>query len=407
MNSRANTQFYLILFGIFTIYIHLLPIEAETFPALMLLFTTYAGILFFLKSENYLLYYDEAGALVLLIIIFCYGTVSLITDGSRIIIEVIKYSLGPLFYLYLRRRRKVICYKPLRNILLIVLFLTICVLLEIGPIISLFKMIIPRFVAIIKFRGISIFTTEPSYFSFFAMFGLVTTRYLYIKDRCSRFQYRFLLILIFILSIFTLSVYVFLTIFLFFIGILYYRNKMFGLLPFIVMLIVILFSESLPYSRITQMLVSTKKLIQGNITLNSYIFSYETSGTTRILLNLLAIVTIFIRPLGTGLSSFSSNILPNSESLGIDVMSHPIINRQLSKGHMYAQTYFTNLVNDIGLFSLLFLYIVFSNNTKQKSSVYYIALLYILFMTFFQGQITNPILWYLIVLLKKEDLIEK
>ena len=403
MIRREKSPFSLILLGVFTIYIHILPINVETFPVVLSLIVLCTVILSFVKRENYCLYRDELAALLLLFIILAYGIITILVDGISAIIEVFKYLLGPLFYLFFRRMRPVIEYKPIRNTLVFLFILTLAVISGISPVIEIIKIFIPRFEAILNFRGISVLTPEPSYFSFFAMFSLITARYLYTKKKCSNQQYWFLLIIIIILSAFTFSVYVYMTIFLFFFAILFSKNKLFGIIPLSIILIAVFVSDKLPYNRISQMLISTKNLLTGNISVNSFLYTYETSGTTRIILNLLAFTTVFIKPLGTGFASLSLNALPNAAVLGINLRQHPVIAPQLGNSVMYAQTYFANIVNDMGVFSFLYLYMVFSNNKKEKGSVYFIALFFVLFMTFFQGQITNPVLWYLIVMLKKED----
>lgn len=72
-----------------------------------------------------------------------------------------------------------------------------------------------------------------------------------------------------------------------------------------------------------------------------------------------------------------------------------------------AQTYFANLTASIGFMAIFYIVLLFSNNKKTSSTQDRTAQFFlyssIMFFSLFQMQITNPTLWLLISLCKKDS----
>ena len=138
---------------------------------------------------------------------------------------------------------------------------------------------------------------------------------------------------------------------------------------------------------------------KGDFDLVSFLFTQESSGGTRIIVNFLAIASIFINPFGSGLGSFSDKIDLYSTYFGLDLSKHEVLGVDLIN-KIYPQTYFANLCNDIGLFSMLLFPIILLNNDNSNKSFNLKRNLCLIFLILFQSQITNPAFWYLIAISK-------
>jgi len=96
-------------------------------------------------------------------------------------------------------------------------------------------------------------------------------------------------------------------------------------------------------------------------------------------------------------------IVEVGHKLNLPVESNEVIKNWIGST-VYAQTYFANLANDIGILSLVYL-VVFFTNYKRFYTLKFrtIVFFFLLLTTFFQSQITNPIPWIILALVKTDN----
>jgi ABC-type iron transport system FetAB permease component len=107
---------------------------------------------------------------------------------------------------------------------------------------------------------------------------------------------------------------------------------------------------------------------------------------------------LFLMPLGYGIGSFPHVWTDVARKLSINPSSHEVL--QLYDT-IYPQTYFATVCNDVGVFALLLFVLIFIYN-KKRSNFNSKVITVIMILFFFQSQITSPLLWFLIAVLKKD-----
>jgi hypothetical protein len=163
--------------------------------------------------------------------------------------------------------------------------------------------------------------------------------------------------------------------------------------------------ESLPSGRLSNLLNAVVSLFLKDFDIIYFLFKAEPSGSTRVILNYLALSVPFsISSLGLGLGGFQMYWIDIATTMGVPIFDHEVLDHITRP---VSQTYFTHLASSLGIFSFIYFGIVFSKNTKVKNEcsltkrIYFFSLSIILIFTFFQLQITNPILWVIIATLKQ------
>lgn len=401
LNKFSLNNFLFISF--FLIFLHFIPIGVETQPHISLIL---ALVIFFssIKSYNYVKK-DIIFLYLLLVVIFIYALLQIIYQYSLSpLLELTKYFIGPIVYIAIRYSNFSISYKVFRNTLYSLIFLGFINLIFPSIYEFIFGIIIPRFSGnqVGGVRGITILTPEPSYFVIFQIILLITIEKQLSYKHITVAERKYLNILKYLalfLSLFTKSALVLLICIIFLIPSKINFKRFFLLIlliPIIAFLTYTFFSEN-RLSQIINLLYDLLK--EGDFNIVTFLFTQESSGGTRVIVNFLAIASIFINPFGSGLGSFSNMLGFYGAYFGLDISNHEVLGSD-SINKIYPQTYFANLCNDIGIFALLLFPIILVNNENSNKAYNLKRNLCLVFMILFQSQITNPAFWYLIAISK-------
>jgi hypothetical protein len=393
----------LLFISFFTIFFHLIPIGVETQPFLSVII---ALLLFFSSNDSGFIFKKDVVFLYFLIfVLFAYSFYQLTFYYSFIpVLEFFKYLIGPIIFLALRKSTFVISYKIFKIIVYILLFFGLLNLILPSMYEFVFGNIIPRFKGNAPggIRGITILTPEPSYFVVFQIILLTIIEKQLAYKNLSLLESKkliYLKILVLLLSLFTKSAYVLILGLIFSLPSKINIKKLLKILLISFLLLLLLlnfFSEN----RLFQIVNLLYELVsEGDFDFISFLFKQESSGGTRLIVNFLAIFSIFINPFGSGLGSFSEMIDFYSNYYNMDISAHEVLGGDLL-GKIYPQTYFANLCNDIGVFSLLLFPIIFLNNDNSNKSYNLKRNISLFALVFFQSQITNPAFWFLMAISK-------
>lgn len=399
LNSSVNYNFSnLVYISTLLIYFRFIPIDVETFPLLVIIVLLLGLSIMLIEAKP--LYSNGITTLSLFsFVILSYGIIGFIYSPSSAL-EMIKYLIGPFILMTLLHFNADFNPKIILASILIVFFLTIAVMLHFGPVISFLKLFIARNQFNFGFRGISAITAEPSYFAPFIMLFIVLLLDLKSNSLIEKRKFLVYMLMVSVMGLLTLSAYSLLVLLFFWLFYLWNTNKFIVIVFVGLVLIIFLFPEILPENRVTQIIQFIKQLFSGDNFLNVLLF-YDPSGSTRLILNAIGIINIFIHPFGTGYNSFGSNIVSNSSILNIDVNSHEVISA-MNYDRAYAQTYYANIANDIGLFSLLMVYLFFSNGIKNNPIFKNTVFVFFILFFMFQIQITNPVPWIILYICVKK-----
>ena len=410
MINSGKSLYNLLFISLFLIYFKVLPINVETQPILtifisiIILFNNYRDYF----SRQIKIYKDEVGLLFIFLILLIYTLFQFLFWDEVVVIDCIKYLIGIILYLSIRRRF-VIARKVLY--LLVIALVSIGILNLLLP--DLYSLIvgafIPRTLDSVRdgIRGINILTPEPSYFATFELIILNVIEFQ--LDREVENQHNKYLKwckwAIILLAFLTKSALVISIAVVFLIPPKRYL-KIGKLLKFgIAISLVIGFAgySFLQENRLFQIFDLAYYLVKdGNIDYQKLLFEQEASGGTRIVVNFLAFSSLFFKPLGSGLGSFPNVYIDLARNFNLDLSSHEVLGNT-NYSTIYAQTYFANLCNDIGIFSLVLLFVVFvGNSTFNSLNVRRKRYFSLFVLLFFQSQITSPAFW-IILLLSKID----
>jgi hypothetical protein len=400
---NKKTIFNLLFISFFLIFFHLIPINVETQPHLSFIF----ALLLFVtaKSTNYKFKKDILFLYLLLSILLAYTCLQFLLEFSfNPILEFIKYLIGPIIYLAIRNNYITINFKIFRLVIFSLSFFALLNLITPNIYEFFFGRIIPRFSGNIAggIRGITILTPEPSYFAIFQIILLIIIEKQLTNLTLTTVEISKLKVLKFILiviSFLTKSAFVILISFIFLLPKKINFIKLFKI-AFIVVILLFLFYNLFTENRLSQILILLYTLIsEGNFDLSNFLFNQESSGGTRIIVNFLAIFSILIHPFGSGFGSFSNMISQYAVYFDLNISKHEVLGSDLL-AKIYPQTYFANLCNDIGIFSLLLFPVIFLNNDNSNKGYNIKRNLCLFIMIFFQSQITNPAFWFLIAISK-------
>jgi hypothetical protein len=325
-----------------------------------------------------------------------------------VVLDCIKYLIGIFLYLSIRRRFAI----NHKLIYLIVVFLVGIGLMNlVFP--ELYDLVfggfIPRTLESVRdgVRGINILTPEPSYFAAFELIILnLIESQLDESNTDPRKKYlKWCKWAIIILAFLTKSAYVISIALIFLIPAKRYIKTgkviKFGLIAALVISLVGF--SFLQENRLFQIFDLAYYVIKdGNIDYQKLLFEQEASGGTRIVVNFLAFSSLFFKPLGSGLGSFPHVYNDLAKNFNLDLSAHEVLGNS-SYSTIYAQTYFANLCNDVGIFSLILLFVVFVGNSNFNSENIRRKRYFSLFvLLFFQSQITSPAFWIILFLAKND-----
>jgi hypothetical protein len=402
INIRAKVL-SLTVFSIFLMYLKILPIPVETQPFIFV-FLSFIS-LYVLKDDLCKLSRDRFYCVVLLLVLTIYLLPSLMLYGAEAVVDYVKYIISPLCYLCISKGLKYVRIQYFHLISFIILIYI--VFFYFGG--EAFQSIIKMFMERLHFGAkAAILSPEPSYFAFFAMLILAYLDFLSVKDKKSNITLISKAIVIFAcLTTGSALVYLILLLYLSSHAFYHYKEKflksIFIASPFVVLLVFLLLRDE--NSRFYQLMQLVLVIYDGDIDIFTLAFRTETSGSSRVILNYMAIATPFtIDFFGVGLGGYKHMWPTVAQNLNIPIQEHEVLGNM---GLFSAQTYFANLVADTGVLALPFLLILFTNNRKikvsddilMKSNFLFIKLS-LLICLLFQSQITNPIPWVLLGLLK-------
>jgi hypothetical protein len=410
VKSKSNILYDLLYISLFLIYFKVLPLNVETQPILTVILSL---VILIRRYKDYFsnqikIYPDELGLIFLVIILLIYTLFQYLFWSEVVVIDFIKYFIGIFLFLAIRRHFKV----NLKVFYLVVIFLVVIGITNlVTP--ELYNLIlggfIPRTLDSIQdgLRGINILTPEPSYFAAFELIILnVIESQLDIENIDSRKKYlKWSKWAIILLAFLTKSAYVISIALVFLIPAKKYiktgKILKFGLI--IGLLIGLVGVSFLKENRLFQIFDLVYYVIKdGNIDYQKLLFEQEASGGTRIVVNFLAFSSLFIKPLGSGLGSFPYVYTDLAKNFNLDLSSHEVLGNS-GYSTIYAQTYFANLCNDVGVFSLILLFVVFVGNSKINSQNVRRKRYFSLFvLLFFQSQITSPAFWIILFLAKND-----
>lgn len=399
----------------FLIYVKKTPLETETQPFFIFLITT--TLIFFIKLK---LTKRDIFLVLHLVVLTLYIIYQILFYRTGIV-DYLTYLIGPITYLVFLNRINSISVLLLKRIIIFFLILTI---------VSLFKMpvlndILVGFSEIFigrtgwgegsGFRGVSLLTPEPSYFAFFLIL-LMSLIDIKIKNENPK-SFKIYWIILFFIALATKSALVFFYLIAYIFGkqVSKYTLKrikewfnsknIFLLLSFIIILSIpfLFLKESRPVQVIENV---SKSVSDGNA---FELLFRESSGSTRFIVNALGVITVNVKPLGWGIGEFKNHYYEAApESFKKIILRHEVLKVFYEeKRPLKTQTYFTNLVGDIGLFSIPFLLFILISFFKAKGEIRSgLKWTIILMLIIVQGQISNPVIWILLAIMNSRDWID-
>lgn len=399
----------------FLIYVKKTPLETETQP----IFIFFISIIFVFfvklkltKKDLFLVLHITVLTLYIIYQMLVYRT------G---IVDYITYLIGPLTYFVFLNRINNISILLLRRIIIFFFIITIVSLFKIPVLNDILVGFSEIFIGRTgwgegsSFRGVSLLTPEPSYFAFFLIL-LISLLDIKVKVEYPK-SYKKYWILLFFIALATKSALVFFYLITYLIGkqlskytfnkIKQWFNVKNTLLVCSLVIIITLPFIFLKESRPVQVVENVSKSISEGDTFE--LLFRESSGSTRFIVNTLGVISVNVKPFGWGIGEFKNNFYEAApKSFKKIILRHEVLKVFHNKKRpLKTQTYFTNLVGDIGLFSiplLLFILISFFRaKGETKSGIKWTILLMLIIV---QGQISNPVIWILLAIMNSKDWID-
>lgn len=394
---RVLTPWHALFFlGLFFVYLPLVPIDQETQPFLALLPVIAYFLLAAVRGNAREVPVAVLYVLVLMLIIVFRLVLDAVNGlGAVGIVWAIKYLVGPVAFVYAVQLDK----RPSDTLLVSILManLLLLMLLTLGPTAAvmqpLMDMFFGRYSGGDQFRGISLFSPEPSYavnyIMLFFLFG-----FFYVDNR----KVRWMLVGIGLtLLLFNRSLTAFAYCAAALVWMFCKSKRSFRLLSlvFLALLVVGIVNSE----RYALMADAAQHIDFSNAIVAASIL--EPSGTTRILINVLATLGGLSSIIGNGLGSFSivwSDIV--REFGWLFYFDHEVIGRYYTEGvPLPPNSFLSSLIFDTGIPGFIW-FLTFSiwyfkslaRAGRQGAHIYFIAIFW--FVNFmFQGQVSNPIPW--------------
>lgn len=406
-NSLKKAVFNIAIFSIIFMYINILPISGETQPFIIALLLPLS--MFFIDINKPITKSEKALSIYMLIIIFYFLiTLAINLDIKNSLSYFIRIIFCPLAFMLILKNAKYLSIKTLK---LMVVFLAIVFFILITKfpllyqaLISLMSTVFHRYTLPSGVRGFSIFTTEPSYYVYFAILILYGIDFVEYKDDLkdkSLLIYRGIVLFI---GIFTKSalVYFFILVYIFQKVIKALRNKKAQKLIIFFIGCIVVFMFFLAINKAPAFLQNNRfyniisKYDFSNGVFNAIFFQDDSSGF-RFLINFIFLLSIFLYPFGAGLGGLSDKWSQVAKFFNIDLSKNGMfvyvynVNDSLD-----AQALFPNIISSIGIFAVfLFIFFFFNNKLENKNLKKNIVFILFLFLFFFQSNFTNPVFWVL------------
>jgi len=398
----------LLFVSFFLIFFSFIPIGIETQP----IFSVIISFIFIFSAPiNERCKKDVAFTYLFIFILLLYVTWQVLYTKTILtpVVEFFKYLIGPIIFLAIRSTNYSIRYRVIKLVVYFISGVAVLNLVFPSAYDLLFRFLIPRFSGnqVGGVRGINILTPEPSYFSIFQIILLATIEKQIGDENSGEMKGGLLKLkyIVIVLSLFTKSALVILLSLIFLIP--NFKNiklkkvflALFIIIPITGVLIFFFYREN----RFFEVIALVYDLLQDNsFDLSYFLINQEASGGTRIIVNFLAIGSLFINPFGGGLGSFSALMQSYALFYNIDLTNHELLN-PFTENKVYPSTYFASLCNDIGILAfLLFPIILINRQKKDKAFSIKISLLLLVTM-FFQSQLTSPAFWYIIAISKFDN----
>lgn len=394
---RVLTPWHGLFFlGLFFVYVPLVPIDQETQPFLALLPVIAYCLLAAVRGNFRQVPVSVLYVFVLVMLIMCRLALDAASAFSPAgVVWAVKYLVGPFAFVYASQLDK----RPSDRLLMAVLMLNLVllVLLSLGPTAAIMQPLMDAFFGRYsggdQVRGISLFSPEPSYavnyIMLFFLFGLF-----YVDDQ----KRRWLLIgLGLVLLVFNRSLTAFAYCGAALVWMFYKTKRSVRLLS---LLFLGLLAVAITHSeRYALMAAAAENVDFSNLVLAVSIL--EPSGTTRILINVLATLGGVSSIIGNGLGSFSMVWSDIVREFGwLFYFDHEVIGRYYTEGiPLPPNSYLSSLIFDTGIPGFLW-FTAFSiwyfrslaRAGRSAAHIYFIAVFW--FVNFmFQGQVSNPIPW--------------
>lgn len=408
MLSISKLYNYL-FFSFFLIFLRVVPVSIETQPVFSLLFSlliiSQGGINLKVIKTDVLFTW----ILILVLVFYSIYTLMFFKNFS-VFIDLAKYLVGPIIYIAIRKFEYEVSIRTLKTVIIILAAtaLTTLFLPQLSRVLFGFLISRSENMSGDDYRGISILTPEPSYFSVFVIILMAeiekkhTNTQLNFKDKrlLKLMKYSVLL-----MAIFTKSVYAIIMAVIFFFPLSSFRKNFLKLLIGIAIFFfaVLLYVKYNPDDRIALLFnVLSTAVDSDEIDFLDLLFYQESSGGARFIINWLAVSSSFDTPFGKGIGTFPQFFAFYAQKNGLDLASHDVF-VFADKYKFYPQTYLANLVHDIGIFSFLLFPIIFLNRDTTYEGFNAKWAICLFFLLFFQSQLSNPALWFLISINKKKS----
>lgn len=326
---------------------------------------------------------------ILIVCILVNGVYSSYSYGISSYISMGKYILPLLFICAIEYRSLQPDFKFYIYILLIHSAFAFIYLVGQGDFFSQFFV---RYTAGEGSRGFSYISTEPSYAATY-IFSLLIIEYIFFSEY--KFSHLRALLILFLVAL-TKSALGFGLIF---IGIsMIWGRKSLILIPFSILIILFGFGEN---SRFYDMIEIFSQISADDPVASIVVL--EPSGTTRLLVNIMAYKEGIKSIFGYGVGSFETNFIKTMDENALDLFSiHELLSQSISVGSLIKpNSFLSSLTFDLGILSGFFVYYfhklqcIFLNDSKSKL---YFWLLFCVFYVF-QGQITSPTAPYILAML--------
>lgn len=387
---------FIILIGPMLMYIHILPINAETQPIISALVI----IFLFCNKE---IYKTEFYMLFLIFYTFAFGFISVNYLGGSFIV-LLSYIFGPLLFIATPNRIQISkrIFVATHILLLYILvtqkfnipFLSDLTDSSIGYVLS--RSYSFRNVSYVPVSG---FATEASYVAQQIIFLHLLAEIGYEKSilRITRGELKFFRILLLLYLYLTPSASMFSLIMLCYFAI----SEIYIIILFIISIVIMyIVLENLGIPSIMDILINLKYSDVGWKTL----LEIDSNGSSRVYSNIIGYLISLERPFGVGPGNYGLNWDLAFNNYDIDVFKlNWDINQWYKTGHK-SSTYLSNYASDIGSigFAFFIAYLLFTlkylNRNIHQKSVRNV----LIFMFFFACTITSPIPWLLLSLYKKD-----
>jgi hypothetical protein len=376
----------LILISVLTQYIAILPISAETQPIVFLLIVIFTMGTFFKGIVNW---YSHP-LFILIMAIIANGFVASYEFGTSSYVTLLK-SILPLLFLIAAEHRSI---RP--NYKMYLCFIIIHSLLAIFYVIGygdIFTQFFNRAAALgeQESRGFSFLSPEPSYAASYLFSLIVVEKTFFLDRRFSRLRQLALLILVAITKSALGLGFIFIGVLMFF------GKKSLILLPTIFVILIVIWGE---HSRLYDLINLASQLsLEDSIQTIAFL---EPSGSTRLLINIMAIKEGLLSFFGYGIGSFEVSFIQTIQGFVLEIFTkHEILSASIRNGGAKPSSYLASITFELGIIALLYVFYFYKIQRAQLRSVGNKVIFWMIFLIFniFQGQITSPTMPYILMLL--------